>query len=169
MQKRTRSDSILIKIGTKYKEVKSLKCRNFYAEFVSLKLEVPTAIYKWEELYYFANFEWKYIFKLPYIVTRETSLQSLQYKILNRYIPCYENLHRWGKEPSDKCLHCGQTDTIEHFLFSCPDLKVFWSTFNDWWYNIHSFSINLSTLDVIFGVPNEFNDNGLQALTFACY
>ena len=55
MQKSTQSDSISIKIGTNYKEVKSLKCRNFYAEFVSLKFAVPTAIYKWEELYYLAN------------------------------------------------------------------------------------------------------------------
>ena len=107
-----------------------------------------------------------YIFKLPYIVARETSLQSLQYKILNRYIPCYENLHRWGKEPNDKCLHCGKTDTIEPFLFSCPDLKVYWSTFNDWLYNTQSFSTNIFKLEVIFGVPNEFNDIGLH--TFAC-
>ena len=52
-------------------------------------------------MYYYADFDWLVLFKIPYKVARETNVQSLQFKIINRYIPCKENLYLWGKESSD--------------------------------------------------------------------
>ena len=54
-------------------------------------------------MYYYADFDWTVLFKIPYKVARETDVQSLQFKIINRYIPCKANLYLWGKESSDKC------------------------------------------------------------------
>ena len=34
-----------------------------------------------------------FYFKIPYKVARETDVQSLQFKIINRYIPCKENIY----------------------------------------------------------------------------
>ena len=45
----------------------------------------------------------------------QTDVQSLQFKIINRYIPCKENLYLWGKESSDKCGLCNEIDTIHFF------------------------------------------------------
>ena len=40
----------------------------------------PTALGKWEEKgYFFSECIWKYYNKLPYMVTRDTKIQSLQY------------------------------------------------------------------------------------------
>ena len=48
------------------------------------------------------------------MVAVETNLQSLQYQIVNRYIPCYANLKLWGKENNDKCPLCNEVGTLEH-------------------------------------------------------
>ena len=84
-------DKIFIKLGNMFKEFFSISCKEFYNEFVVCKYERPTAMYTWEELYYYANFDWKMLFKIPYKVARETNLQSLQYQIFNRYIAAQNN------------------------------------------------------------------------------
>ena len=69
-----------------------------------------------DPMFIYADFDWPVLFKIPYKFTRETDVQSLQFKIINRYIPCKENLYLWGKESSDKCGLCNEIDTIEHFF-----------------------------------------------------
>ena len=120
-------DKIFIKLGNIDEELFSISCKEFYNEFVVCKYERPTAMYTWEEFYYYANFDWKILFKIPYIVARETNLQSLQYQIINRYIPCYANLKLWGKESSNKCPLCNEVDTIEHFFFQCLSVDCIWT------------------------------------------
>ena len=46
--------------------------------FIKLKYETPSALKKWENIYD-PSPDWKDIFKLLYVSTRETQLQSLQY------------------------------------------------------------------------------------------
>ena len=106
-----------LKIQNKKKEVKHLRCKDFYMEFVSKKLEAPKSTQKWEEYYYYIDFDWKYLFQLPYIVARETNLQSLQYQVLNRYIPCKNFLNMWGKEESNKCSTCDKIEDLEHYFY----------------------------------------------------
>ena len=40
---------------------------------------------KWEEMYYYADFDWPVLFKVAYKVARETDVQSLQFKLINTY------------------------------------------------------------------------------------
>ena len=117
---------IIVKLRKGNKNVLSTQCKDYYKEFVNIKCERPTALYRWEEMYYYADFDWPVLFKIPYKFTRETDVQSLQFKIINRYIPCKENLYLWGKESSDKCGLCNEIDTIEHFFAQCSYNSVFW-------------------------------------------
>ena len=66
------------------------------------------------------------LFKIPYRVALETDVQSFQFKIINRYIPCKVNLYLWDKELSDKCRLRNEIDIIEHFLAQCSYNRVFW-------------------------------------------
>ena len=92
---------MVVKLCKGNKNVLSTQCKDYYKEFVNIKCERPTALYRWEEMYYCADFDWPVLFKIPHKVARETDVQSLQFKIINRYIPCKENLYLWGKESSD--------------------------------------------------------------------
>ena len=89
---------------------------------------------------------------------RETDVQSLQFKIINRYIPCKENLYLWGKESSDKCCLCNEIDTIELFFFAqCSYNRVFWQGVSKLVQQALGINIKLYDLDIIFGLPGEEN------------
>ena len=132
---------------------------------MNIKGERPTALYRWEEMYYYADFDWPVLFKIPYKFTRETDVQNLQFKIINRYIPCKENLYLWGKESSDKCGLCNEIDTIEHFSHSVFRTvffaqcffshRVFWQGVSTLVQRALDINIKLYDLDIIFGLPGE--------------
>ena len=79
------------KIGLVHKHLFGIRCKDFYWYLINSGYETPTAVLKWEELYYYIDFDWKSVFKLPYETTCETSLQSMQYQILNRYFQNFSN------------------------------------------------------------------------------
>ena len=59
---------VTLKFGNGNKNVLCIQCRDYYKEFVRIKYERPTALYKWEEMYYYADFDWTILFKIPYKV-----------------------------------------------------------------------------------------------------
>ena len=129
---------IIVKLCKGDKNVLSTQCKDYYKEFVNIKSERPTALYRWEEMYYYADFDWPVLFKIPYKVAIETDVQSLHFKIINKCIPCKDNLYLWGKESSDKCCLCNEIDTIEHFSAQCSYNiecfdRVFQSLYNGLW------------------------------------
>ena len=91
-------------------------CKDIYWEFIHKRSCKPAGAEKWEDIYYFIDFDWKYIYSLPYHVARETHLQSMQYQILNHFIPCKYALKVWNKD-SELCNVCNTSDTIEHSDF----------------------------------------------------
>ena len=159
-------DDHSIKIGNKYKKIEKITCKDFYWQLSEREITRPTALNKWEELYFYANFDWKEIFKIPYLVARETSLQSLQYQIINRYFPCKYTVNLWHKDEDDKCSHCNDIETIEHYFFLCDKVQIFWKSFYNWWKNIYNVTIKLGQLDIIFGIINENKDDMLHVLNF---
>ena len=155
-----------IKIGKKIKKLEKLKCKEFYWQLISKNYTRPTALGKWEENYYYANFKWNDIFILPYQTARETSLQSLQFKIINRFLPCRSNINKWYSEEDKNCVLCSTEETIEHLLFWCDEVKLFWSCFQRWWENIHNCNINLGCLDILFGIINDNKDTMIHVLNY---
>ena len=86
-----------IKINDSYKNLTKLTSKDILIHLLKLDTNRPTALYRWEEICFYAIFDWQYIFCLPYRITHETSLQSLQYQIINHYLPCNANFHTWKK------------------------------------------------------------------------
>ena len=125
----------------------------------------PTALYKWEELYYYADFNWPCLYLIPCKAARETDVHSLQYQLINRYTPCNANLYLWGKEQSDKCSLCGESDTIEHYYFNCPDNQTLWSEISLLIQKAFDVNFPLHLLDVLFGIPY---DEVLYSITNFC-
>ena len=157
---------ILLYNGKSLKELKLCRCNFFYDVLVSSKAEDPPACRKWELIYTDFDFNWSEIFLLPYKVARETYLQSFNYKVLNRFIACKSNLHKWNKSPSPSCVDCGELDTVEHHLFECNHLQHFWQQLFNWLSVKTSLRIHLSVTDIIFGIYNDTNDNLLQVYNF---
>ena len=85
---------------------------------IQRKLVTPTAVTKWEEHYFYVNFDWKHIFRVPYSSVRETSFQSMQYQILNRHFPWKEILSIWYSNDDKMCDYCEfSIDCLEHYFY----------------------------------------------------
>ena len=146
---------IIVKVCKGHKNVLSIQCKEYYKEFVYIKYERPTALFRWEEVYYYADFYWPVLFKIPYKVAHETNVQSLQFKIINRQLPCKENLYLWGKESSDKCHLCNEIDIIEHFFAQFSYNRVFWQDVSKLIQRALDINIRLYDSDIIAGLPAE--------------
>ena len=139
--------------------------KDFYWEMFRKKCMTPKCIEKWEEVYYYITFDWENIYQIPFLVARETELQSSQYKVIKRYLHCNVALKLWNKKDSDICAKCNTPDTIEHFLYFCN--LDFWNLFLTWWNDLFSLNLNLGTLDIIFGVPIIDDKDNNDAFNFS--
>ncbi len=97
-----------------------------------------TAINKWTETYDIDDTDWQEIFMLPYTICNETDLQSFQYKIINRFLPCNYTLSIWYNNILETCQYChNNIDTLVHYFVHCQDVTVFRKQFEKMWKRIY--------------------------------
>ena len=97
---------------------------------------------------------------MPYAICRSTFIQSLQYKILHRYVNCNLNLYNWKIINSPLCDRCGMIDTIEHFYYECDQYVQFWNNIRIWITQITNININFTVLEVLLGIVQK-NDHAI--------
>ena len=52
-------NALMLNVCNSMKDIMKLQCKHFYLELMQLDTERPKCLEKWEELYYYANFNWK--------------------------------------------------------------------------------------------------------------
>ncbi len=88
----------------------TLTTKVIYNSLVAKKCSDPACITKWCKDY--PGFQsahkelWSNIFKTPYTITRETNLQSFQYKIIHQLITCQFFLFDMKLVDNAKCKYC---------------------------------------------------------------
>ena len=105
---------------------------------------------------------WKQLFTNSFKNCRETIIQSFQYKLLHRTIPCNQWLHNIKIKDTNTCDLCPTLiDTIQHHLIMCPNIHQFWMSFFLWWNRTTNNSIPLilenpdTTEIILFGSPGD--------------
>lgn len=139
--------------------VVSLMCKTVYNILLKSKVREPSCIKKWREDYPdFAIADsdiWTDIFKRAFHITRDTKLQSFQYKILHRLTPCNKRLQDINIKTEATCDYCSELDNIQHFFMLCPNISRFWDSFFQWWNRIADTQIPLDYADleesILFG------------------
>lgn len=109
-------------------------CRWAYKELVmTLKVKQPYKE-KWaERLNDIGEDEWLYIHSMPFKCTKNTKLQSFQYKVVHNILATQKTLLQYKLSTSDLCTFCEEaTETIQHLLFSCPYTRQCWSDLETW-------------------------------------
>lgn len=111
-------------------DILSASSKLMYKALISGKKHTSTAFLHWSHsqdpaLRVGHLEEWSDITRNIYKATRETKLQALHFRILNRIIPCNSFLTRIRIKQSPACDHCGAEDTITHFFYSCPVVASF--------------------------------------------
>ncbi len=72
---------------------------------------------------------WKNIFYSAFHTTRETKLQSFQYRILHRTFTCRKKLYDMKLVDSPNSLYCNNIDNISTFFYPVKKLETFGNLF----------------------------------------
>ena len=91
------------------------------------------------------------VWSLPFMVTRETNLTVLQWKILHKIYPCNTILKKMKIKHTNQCEHCDNSDvdTLEHFFFYCNKISCIWKYLED------ELNIRLQKEQVMYGIPRK--------------
>jgi hypothetical protein len=68
-----------------------------------------------------------------YLVTNDSKPKHFQYKLLHRALPTNTCLVKIGIKNSDLCNFCkNASDSILHYIWLCPEEKLFWNRIKTW-------------------------------------
>ena len=96
------------------------------------------------------SIKWDKSYNLPFYCTRETKLQTFQFKLLHRRIATNNYLYKIGISLTDSCTFCEQTtETLIHLFWECEFVQKFWQDIQYWLIQHQvkpqDFSLNLPT------------------------
>ena len=77
---------------------------------------------------------------------------DLTWKVAHRVLPTALSLFRINAYPSADCHHCSATETIDHLILHCPNLRPFWSTVGQYVSDISDATIPLTDQIILFGL-----------------
>ena len=79
------------------------------------------------------SINWNHSYILPFRCTRETGLQTFQFKLLNRRIATNRHLNRIGVSLTDTCTFFEQnSETLIHIPRDCVYTQTFSQNFQSW-------------------------------------
>lgn len=140
--------------------IAEVSAKKVYRAILPSKLTKVSSQAKWDELYppleADSKGKWEQVYTFPYLATRETKLQSLQFRITHRTIPCNRYLSNIRIKQDDSCSYCEPpvSDTIQHFFFSCTKVTTFWDSVTLWLATQANFHFTITEEHFLLGVPN---------------
>ena len=110
-------------------------CRYIYDIMVKLNTcTSPCSSRKWtNSLNLNPDFNWKYTYKFPFIVTKDPKLQWFQFKINHRIIGTNHLLNKMGIKQDNICTFCqNEVETIEHLFYDCHISNMYLRDIKRW-------------------------------------
>lgn len=141
-------------------DIEALSAKGMYARIITIRSKTNAAFQKWikgeDDLGTTDQREWGDICQRAFSSCRETKLQSFQYRVINRILPCQVFLKRIKISDTDECPFCGDRDTIAHYLAHCTVVSSFWDRICSWFRDAADLYLDqLSTKERVFGLPKE--------------
>ena len=103
------------------------------------------------------------MFKMPFKACREIYLQSFQYRITQRILPCNGWLSKFKVSDTENCTyslcHSDEKYTIQHFLVNCEPVQIFWENFVSWWNKLNVSKLHTPMEEnIVLGFPMNDED-----------
>lgn len=141
-------------------EIRNISPKKAYSLLLSAKNIVSVAFHRWTRNGHPPSIkdkeEWNRVCRRAYITTKETKLQSLQFKIIHAVTPCRKYLRQIRVVEDESCTWCGEVDDINHFFFLCPRIKTFWTSLSQWLAQQANINLNqITPKEAIFGVDDQ--------------
>lgn len=140
-------------------DIRNLSSKKTYSLLLSAKRVECVALHRWSGDRYpdpvRDREEWSRICKRADVTTKETKLQSLQFKILHTITPCRKYLRQIRIMEDEHCPQCGQVDDITHFFFLCPGVQTFWISIVRWLENQVNIKLDhITPKEAILGIDD---------------
>ena len=118
---------------------------------------------KWNTTFINEDLNWKKIYTIPIIATKDMKIREFQYKCLKRIIPSNVFLHKCKLVSSSLCDFCQmEIETVNHMFWECVYVQTFWMKLKDC-LNENQITINITFKTTTFGIQATFtNENKLK-------
>ena len=90
-----------------------------------------------------------------YTITRDNKLRQFYFKLLHRILVTNKELKRFGITDCDKCVMCGENDSIEHTFFECQSFLKLSDESLQWFNSLHKIDVNLTSLQYFLNLPTS--------------
>ena len=142
----------LIGVGnSKFICLKFLQVKHVYQILIDKTERTPNSQRKWSDEGFRIQ-SWRRVYESSFRCTTSTKLQSLQYRILHRYIPTRKFLYSRNIIGSSLCLSCFEVDNLQHIFCTCGEVRRIWDFLLPQLKRIFSLSDNFrSTQTILFG------------------
>lgn len=140
-------------------DISQVPSKRIYAFMLLFKTPAVASQKRWAEIFPDLIQEenrstaWQEIYLSPYHTSRDTKLQAFQYKLIHRIIPCNRYLHKIRIKETDTCTYCDESDTLQHFFWSCTAVEAFWHKIENWLACNANLHVTFHATQTLFGVP----------------
>ena len=90
-----------------------------------------------------------------YKITRDNKLRQFYFKLLHRILVTNKELKRFGITDCDKCVMCGENDSIEHTFFECQLFLKLSDESLQWFNSLHKINISLTSNQYFLNLPTS--------------
>lgn len=137
-----------------------ISAKDTYKNLLKQDYQINAAYNKWlageDGISIDSEQEWSGVCSRAFSASRETKLQSLQYKINNRIVPCGVHLKQIRIRDTHECPTCKEKDTLIHFFFHCPGVVLFCRQICRWFKgSVNLYLDRISPKEFLFGVKKE--------------
>ena len=120
----TQNDSAYVKARTSHESITAYKKRIYKTLYETT--HDPTVIAPIRVMKYWPQVDWNTIWKNLWQTPVSDQTRSLWYEVVHDLIPTRQRLQAIRLAPSDACVRCKETDTIQHRLTQCGDARTQW-------------------------------------------
>ena len=132
-----------------------LNTKEIYNFLIAQKEEQTASRLYYQKKFSNSNLDWKKIYLLVCIVTKDSTLRAFQFKLLNNVLYLNKMLFKFGKSGSPLCSFCNLKDeTSYHLFYECSHTISLWNQLRRFLSN----SLNIPLLtpqSAIFGFINQ--------------
>ena len=113
-----------------------LNSKEIYNILISSLYRKPTSQSYFEHFFGRNDFEWKRIYVLPRIVTKDSRLRLFQFKILHNILYLNEKLFDFRIVTSPECSFCmSEEETVIHLFYHCRHTQLLWNQLTNFFSN----------------------------------
>ena len=125
-----------------------LSSKDIYNFLIVQKEEQTASRLYYQKKFSNSNLDWKKIYLLVRIVTKDSTLRAFQFKLLNNVLYLNKTFFKFGKRGSPLCSFCNVKDETSYHLFcECSHAISLWNHFRDFLSN------SLNILYLLHRVP----------------